>query len=1213
LVFPVGTAIAEPDFTLNAQAPSEVTPGESFTVVYTIENTGTTELSSLGLQATDLSDGLTITDVSTQNGFPAGQDAVLFQTVEPEGTVTAEFTVQVDSEASGDLSLAVEAANGIGEDEITRSATTVVTAVPINEPPTADAGPDRTVDERTEVQLNASNSSDPDGDTLSYQWSQTGGPDTTLASNESATPTFSAPEVDADTTLSFQVQVSDGNGGSDVDDINVTVEQVNRPPVADAGSNQSVNESTVVTLDGSESTDPDGDSLSYTWTQVSGPSVDLSDDNTVAPEFTAPTVSTATDLVFRLMISDENGEMDNDTVTVAVGAVNDPPVADAGPDQEVNETTEVQLNASDSTDPDGDVVTYSWTQIAGPSVTLSNNLIETPTFTAPEVDTDTTLVFEVTANDGNGGADTDVVNVTVAPTNNAPVADAGPDQMVNAMDTVQLDGSGSTDPNSDNLSYAWEQVGGPSVELSNTESATPIFTAPGLDTQIEVVFELQVTDGDLTDTDTVNVTIEPSLAPANFSVSELSAPASVEQGDSVTVAAEVTNTGDFEGTQSVEFRLDTDASGTLDENEVLVNETVTLASGENESIEFEVPTDDLDTGTYLHGVVTANDSQTTQLNITEVTTPASFSVDNLEVPSTVTQGESVTVTADITNVGGLEGTQTVEFRLDTDGSGVIEEDEAISSETVTLDTGETQSVVFEVSTDSLESGTYLHGVATANDSQTAQLNVAEPTPANFSVTTLSAPASVTQGENLTVTVGVTNVGDRPGIQSVDVRVDLNDDGILSADETVRNQTVALEPGDSAEDVIELSTEGFPAGTFTYGLVTENDTQMEQIMVVPTSTPANFSVTGISAPTSVTAGDTVTVTANVTNVGGQEGSQAVSFRLDTDGSGTLEGDEIVANQSVTLGSGENQPVEFDVSTEGLDAGTYLHGLVTDNDSQKAQITVSEPEPSPTPTPDPSPQSDGDDERVPSFSSELDEQDGGAVVEFSDATANRRYTVDLGSSIQSNDVTVTGTEMFFDRSVSEGTLEFSASGDTPDDAEELAGSLVYLSVQANDVSDDDLTEVEIEFTVPLSVLDEQDIDPEDVQLYRFEGGQWVAYETRHEGGSEFVADGIPGYSVFAIGPAGATQTTSQQTATATATPESTATTTSEPTETATPEPTETETPGPIETETAAPEPTDTATPTAEQTTSTQFPGFTPALAVMALLVAALLARRRLEGER
>jgi PGF-CTERM protein len=174
-------------------------------------------------------------------------------------------------------------------------------------------------------------------------------------------------------------------------------------------------------------------------------------------------------------------------------------------------------------------------------------------------------------------------------------------------------------------------------------------------------------------------------------------------------------------------------------------------------------------------------------------------------------------------------------------------------------------------------------------------------------------------------------------------------------------------------------------------------------------------------------------------------------------------------------------------------------------------------------------------------------------------------------------------------------------------------VYLSVQANDVSDDDLTEVEIEFTVPLSVLDEQDIDPEDVQLYRFEGGQWVAYETRHEGGSEFVADGIPGYSVFAIGPAGATQTTSQQTATATATPESTATTTSEPTETATPEPTETETPGPIETETAAPEPTDTATPTAEQTTSTQFPGFTPALAVMALLVAALLARRRLEGER
>jgi PGF-CTERM protein len=412
-----------------------------------------------------------------------------------------------------------------------------------------------------------------------------------------------------------------------------------------------------------------------------------------------------------------------------------------------------------------------------------------------------------------------------------------------------------------------------------------------------------------------------------------------------------------------------------------------------------------------------------------------------------------------------------------------------------------------------------------------------------------------------------------------------------------------------EDVIEVSTEGFPTGTFAYGLVTENDTRTEELTLVPSSAAANFSVTDLSAPTSVTEGDTITVTANVTNVGGLEGTQTVDFRLD-DGNGTLAADETLANRSITLTSGESQPVEFEVSTGDLDAGTYRHGIVTSNDSQTAQITVEalESSPTPTPTPEPSPPSgDDDDGGTAAFSSEVTEQDSGTVIEFSDATANRRYRIDLGDSVQSNNVTITGTEMFFDRSVNEGTIEFSASGSVPEDTQELAGALAYLSVETDDVSDDDLEEVEIEFTIPLSVLDEQDIDTEDVQLYRFEDGQWMAYETSHEGDGEFMADEIPGYSVFAIGPAGATEAAAQQTATAT--PESTATPTPEP-ETATPEPTATETPEPTETETEtpAPEPTDTTTPAAEQTTSTQFPGFTPVLTMIAVFLAGLIAARR-----
>ena len=88
----------------------------------------------------------------------------------------------------------------------------------------------------------------------------------------------------------------------------------------------------------------------------------------------------------------------NGTATNVVPAVNHPPVANAGINQTVNETATVTLNgiASDP-DPD-DKLTYSWTQIAGPEITLSNNSETTnPSFTTPNISSDTTLKFSLTA------------------------------------------------------------------------------------------------------------------------------------------------------------------------------------------------------------------------------------------------------------------------------------------------------------------------------------------------------------------------------------------------------------------------------------------------------------------------------------------------------------------------------------------------------------------------------------------------------------------------------------------------------------------------------------------------------------------------------------------------------------------------------------------------------------------------------------------------
>lgn len=379
-----------------------------------------------------------------------------------------------------------------------------------NEAPTANAGVDQIVAANILVSLDGSASSDSDGTITSYAWEQTSGTSVSLLNAITEQPTFTSPVVDD--ILVFQLTVTDDDGSVDVDNVSITVESgvvLNEPPVANAGADFNVDANATANLDGSASIDSDGTIVSYSWQQTSGTSISLNNATTAQPSFTAPNING--NLVFQLTVTDDDGASSSDSVTVTVeNAVvsNDPPTANAGVDQTVDANTTVNLDGSASADGDGNIVSYSWQQISGTTVTINNDASAQASFITPNENGD--LVFQLTVTDDDGAIDTDTVTITVEnaiPPNEAPVANAGPNQTVTVDTTVSLNGSGSTDSDGNIVSYNWQQTSGTIVALSNSAIAQPSFTAPS--GEVTLVFELTVTDDDgATDTDSVTVVVE---------------------------------------------------------------------------------------------------------------------------------------------------------------------------------------------------------------------------------------------------------------------------------------------------------------------------------------------------------------------------------------------------------------------------------------------------------------------------------------------------------------------------------------------------------------------------------------------------------------------------------------------------------------------------------------------------------------------------------
>eukprot|EP00276_Gloeochaete_wittrockiana_P024396 CAMPEP_0184367708 /NCGR_PEP_ID=MMETSP1089-20130417/159580_1 /TAXON_ID=38269 ORGANISM="Gloeochaete wittrockiana, Strain SAG46.84" /NCGR_SAMPLE_ID=MMETSP1089 /ASSEMBLY_ACC=CAM_ASM_000445 /LENGTH=2598 /DNA_ID=CAMNT_0026709795 /DNA_START=111 /DNA_END=7904 /DNA_ORIENTATION=+ len=410
-----------------------------------------------------------------------------------------------------------------------------------NGTPNARAGPDVIYNHKAlqdaEVHLDATASSDPEGDPLSFSWKLVSVPGDSRIKTSSLTSittpqTSFAPDVSG--IYELEVEVSDCCS-SDTDRVIVNV-QCNEEPTANAGVDQYIVQSCspeavanglTIAVNGANSYDPESDALSFRWVVLKAPfGSPITNDTLVNREQQAASLtikhsdrmSSSDEYLLGLIVSDGCTTVtDNIKITYCA---NQCPTALAGRDQIIkvsNPLPAVALNGSLSSDEEGDQLTFKWEFASIPtgSALTSAMIIDSSTAVASFVP-DVTGEFELflTVSDCSCSA-TDYVKVSIV-CDNPPVANAGPDQTGdNAIakhcsrpGVSHLDGSLSRDPNGGKLGYLWTLESKPkgsalnSSAITNSRSSSALFHP---DAEGDYELRLTVTDGCSTLSDEVVV------------------------------------------------------------------------------------------------------------------------------------------------------------------------------------------------------------------------------------------------------------------------------------------------------------------------------------------------------------------------------------------------------------------------------------------------------------------------------------------------------------------------------------------------------------------------------------------------------------------------------------------------------------------------------------------------------------------------------------
>ncbi|MCG6450123.1 PKD domain-containing protein [Vibrio parahaemolyticus] len=409
------------------------------------------------------------------NSQPMGSSAVLARV----GSPFAVLTPDVEGEYKVDL---------VVSDGNSSSKVDSVVVSTLNTRPIANAGPSRGYTLGESVILDGNLSSDADGDPLSFKWHIVSAPNGSNASLSFADK--SRVSITPDLSGDYVIALIVNDGHIDSKASTVVLHSGNLPPIANAGHDLSAQVGQLLHLNGTSSTDGNGDILTPQWSIVSRPknsSVTLGDSHTFHPTLTPDAYG---DYVIQLIVSD--GMMPSAPDSVVVSTENTAPVANAGQSITVPTGSPIYLDGSKSNDAEGALLNYKWSMISAPkgsSAQLSATNVVSPQFT-PDVSGD--FVFQLIVNDGF--LNSMPATVTVTDNDLPPTANAGRDQSVQTGVTTILNGAASSDPERKPLTYQWSFLSKPSGSGTIINDNKSVNASMVPDSAGDYIVQLTVTD-----------------------------------------------------------------------------------------------------------------------------------------------------------------------------------------------------------------------------------------------------------------------------------------------------------------------------------------------------------------------------------------------------------------------------------------------------------------------------------------------------------------------------------------------------------------------------------------------------------------------------------------------------------------------------------------------------------------------------------------------